>query len=693
MKEINVNRDIRGKQITLSTGFLAKQANGAVLFTMGETQVLGVATMDTSPSKANFFPLSVHYNEKYYAAGRIPGSYFRREGKPLDREVLICRMIDRPLRPLFPQGFRQEVQIIPTVLSIDRVNPPDIAGMNAASAALMVSDIPFNGPVGAVRIGHLRDQFVVNPTMKEMKDSQMDLVVAGTEKAITMIEGNCKEFSEDQILEAIDLAHDVIREIISLQRELQAGAGKIKVEVPLYEIDKDLEKKITQGYRDKLSKALKNADKKQRESDVAAVYLEAEESMAEGLSEENILSIREILHDTEAELVRSDILDHERRADGRKLDEIRPIDCRVDALKNVHGSALFTRGQTQALGVVTLASLRSGQSIDEITGDSKKLFMLHYNFPPYSVGETGRIGPVGRREVGHGMLAERALQFMMPSTEYFPYAIRIVSEILESNGSSSMATVCASSMALMAAGVPVKKPMAGIAMGLVMGENEYKILTDIQGLEDQLGDMDFKVIGTREGITGFQLDIKAEGITREIMQEALGQAREARFQILDKMNAIIKVPRDSVDESAPRMGSVNIPVDRIRNIIGMGGKNIRAIESATGSDIDIGDDGKISIFAKDDNELKKTLELIDYYTGVPRVDHIYEGLVKRITSFGAFVEVLPGTDGLVHISEFADGRIDRIQDYVQEGVKIKVKVLKIDDQGRINLSYKAVNSN
>ena len=692
MEAIVVSRNIYGKEFIFSTGLLAKQANGAVMASIGGTQVLSAAVMSKQSPTADFFPLSVHYNEKFYAAGRIPGSFFRREAKPTDDEILICRMIDRPLRPLFPSGFRSEVQIIPTALSVDRVNPADIVGMNAASVSLVISDIPFNGPVGAVRIGHVNGEFVVNPTLDEMETSRMELVVAGTVKAITMIEGDCDEFSEEEILKATELAHLAIKELVELQNELKEKVGKEKIEVPLFEIDAALKENLDKTYRDKLDAALKNPDKLAREAAVETIFATAEETYGQDSPEETLPQIKEIMHELEAELVRTDILDNGHRADGRALNEIRPIEGEVDILSNVHGSALFTRGQTQSLSVTTIGSAKNAQLVDSVEKEKKKNFFLHYNFPPFSVGETGRLGPVGRRETGHGILAERSLRRLMPSAEDFAFTARVVSEILESNGSSSMATICASSMSLMAAGVGLKKPVAGIAMGLIKEGEKYRILTDIQGLEDHLGDMDFKVAGTKDGITGFQLDIKIEGITPEIMAEALAQAKEARLIILQKMAEVISSPRTSLSKAAPQIKTVEIPVDKIRNVIGPGGKNIKAIIEQTGSDVDISDDGKAVIFALGQDKLKETVELVEKYTGVPKMNQVYEGEVKRVTNFGAFVEVLPGTDGLVHISELAHRRVNRVEEVVKEGDVVKVKVIKIDELGRVNLSLKALTS-
>ena len=686
--QIEVSREIYGKKLSFSTGLLARQANGAVMTSIGETQVLGVATSSKTAQSTDFFPLQVHYNEKYYAAGRIPGSYFKREGKPTDAEVLVSRMIDRPLRPLFPKGFYNEVQIIPTTMNIDAVNPADVVGMNAASAALVVSDIPFSGPVGAVRIGYLNGKFIVNPTFDQL-ESEMELIVAGTEKAITMIEGDCSEFTEEKVLEAVDLAHKVIKEIIDLQKELREKAGKEKSVVELFEYDASLKDKLYSEYYTKMEEAIHEVDKSIREKNVSEVYQTAEKAIAETIEESLIPQISHILHDIEGEIVRKDILTHSSRSDGRSLEEIRPIDTKIDILNSVHGSSLFTRGQTQALAVATLSSPRNSLTSDEVSGEKKKNFYLHYNFPPYSVGEVGRIGATGRREVGHGMLAERSLSRVFPKNNY-PYAVRVVSEILESNGSSSMATICAGSMALMASGVPLQKPVAGIAMGLIMEEDNFKVLTDIQGLEDHLGDMDFKVAGTKDGITGFQLDIKIEGITPEIMAQALSQAKKARLNILEKMATAIEKPRKNTGANAPSQKTVKVHVDKIRNIIGSGGKNIKTIVEESKADIDIEDNGNINVFASNHSMMEKAISMIELYSGVPKLEKTYTGLVKRITNFGAFVEIMPGTDGLLHISEVSHERIKRVEDVLKEGDKLEVKVIKIDDQNRINLSRKAL---
>jgi polyribonucleotide nucleotidyltransferase len=688
LPEISVSRVIHGKTVTLRTGRMARQAHGAVLTSIGNTQVLGTVVMDKSAPDQDFFPLSVHYIEKFYASGRIPGSYFKREAKPTDGEVLVCRLIDRPLRPLFPEGFLNEVQVIPTVLSFDRINPPDVVGMNAASAALVVSDIPFGGPVGAVRIGRLAGKLVVNPSKAEMVESTLNLVVAGTVKAITMIEGECHEMSEDEMLEAVALAHDAIKEFVALQVELREKAGKPKTVVPLFKFDENLKKSMWDEFFEPMRKAIQNPDKKTREADTARIMAEGESKLKATVAAELQSQVKALFAQMEERIVRENILLHKLRADGRAMDEIRPIRCEVDVLENVHGSALFTRGQTQVLAVATLGSTKDSLRQEDITGEGNKAFFLHYNFPPYSVGETGRMGATGRREIGHGMLAERSLLAMMPPVDKFPYTVRLVSEVLESNGSSSMGTVCSGSMALMVAGVPVKKAVAGIAMGLIMEGEKYQILTDIQGLEDHLGDMDFKVAGTEDGITGFQLDIKIEGITIPIMREALAQARKARLDILGQMRAAIPAARTALSPNVPQMREITIPTDRIRNVIGPGGKNIKSITEKTGSDIDISDDGKVKVFAMTKELMDQTIGLIEAFTGIPRMGTLYEGTVRRIVPFGAFVEIMPGTDGLVHISEFSDRRIARVEDVAKEGDILKVKVIGIDESGKVRLSHK-----
>ncbi len=687
MNEYTVTKQIGGKEITLKSGLFAKQANGAVRCSIGNTEVIGVATMGKENTEQDFFPLSVHYTEKFYASGKIPGGYFKREGKPTASEVLVSRMIDRPLRPMFQQGFRTEIQIIPTVLSMDLKNPADIAGMNSASAALTVSDIPFSSPVASVRVCKKDNSIIINPTYEEMKDKKLEIIVSGTDNAITMIEGHAHEVSEEEMLNAIDQGHAAIKEIVALQKELRAKCGKDKKEVAVFSFDKTLKEKIINAYKDKITAALQITDKQSREEKIAALYTEAETNFGADLEENLQKQIKDIIHEEiEKKVVRDFILNKDQRTDGRSMDEIRPLSSQVDVLKMVHGSALFTRGQTQALAVSTLGSGSDQLMVDEAAGEREKPFFLHYNFPPYSVGECGRIGATGRREIGHGMLAEKSLQPMIPDD--FPYTIRTVSEIMESNGSSSMATICASTMSLMAAGVPLKNPVAGIAMGLIIENKKYKILTDIQGMEDHLGDMDFKVAGTAKGITGFQLDIKVEGINREIMAQALEQAKTARMQILENMGKAISEPRKEMNPNIPRLETISIPEEKVKILIGPSGKTIKSIVAETGSKIDIADNGEVNIFAQDQAALQNTIKIIESHVGVPRLNKVYDGVVKKIMPFGAFIEIMPHTDGLCHISQIANERVNNVSDYLKEGDKVKAKVIKIDNNGKISLTCK-----
>lgn len=682
MKETIVKKKFQNGELILKTGLLAKQANGSVLASMGKTQVLATVTMSKSSTLKSFFPLSVDYIEKFYANGRIPGSYTRREGRPSDLEIHTSRLIDRPLRPLFADGFRNEVQVVLTVLSLDKQHPSDVIAMIAASAALTISNIPLKKPIGGVRVGYKNGEVLINPSYEVIGEADLDLLVAGTDTAITMIEGGAKQLSEEEIVKALEKAHQVIKEIIVLQEELKNQVGQDKCTVELFKYNQELLTQLRNNFFKKLNQALINEDKSQRENDLTAIYKEAEESCVE----EDIKSqVGMILHDFKGEIIRQLILEQDKRVDGRGLDDIREIDCRINLLDSSHGSALFTRGQTQSLGVVTIGSKRDQQRVDLTRGNTSKPFMLHYNFPPYSVGEVGRLMGTGRREIGHGMLAERSIEPILPSVEDFDFTIRIVSEILESNGSSSMASICSGSLALMNAGVPIKTHVAGIAMGLIMQDNKYKILTDIQGIEDSLGDMDFKVSGTRKGITGFQLDIKIEGITIEIISNALAKAKLARLFILDKMDQCIDTP-SSIKENVPRIEIIKIQVEKIRYLIGMGGKNIKAIVEETGSDIDISDEGEVRVFATNDEVMERTKELIESYIGSPKIGGVYKGKIKKITNFGAFVEVLPGTDGLCHISKFSRKRIENLNDVIKEGEILEVVVDDVDDQGKISLS-------
>ncbi|MDH4128014.1 MAG: polyribonucleotide nucleotidyltransferase [Spirochaetota bacterium] len=684
-----VNMDVRGQPLTIETGKLAKQSNGAVLMSYGGTVVLVTAVMSKeSKLDTDYFPLQVNYVEKYYAVGKIPGGFIKREGRPKDKEILVSRLIDRPLRPLFNEGFRNEVQILPTTISADQINPPDILGIIGASAALCISDIPFEKPVGAVRIGKIGDNFILNPTFEEISESQLELIVAGTEDEITMIEGSANEVSEELMLDGLKFAHQNIKEIVNLQKELMKLCAKPKIIVPLFEIEPNIKDDIIAYASDSLIKAFHAKDKLEMYENVSKTKESTIYHFVEKYGDEKKLQIKTILENLESDIVRRMILDEERRVDGRSLNEIRPIVCEISILPRTHGSALFTRGETQSLGVVTLGTESDMQRFDDLDGEGSKNFMLHYNFPPFSVGEVGRTGGVGRREIGHGNLAERAVLPVLPNISSFPYTIRIVSEILESNGSSSMATVCSSSLALLDAGVPISKPVSGIAMGLVMKDNKFKVLTDIQGVEDHLGDMDFKVAGTRDGITAFQLDIKVKGISFEIMSQAFSQAKEARLKILDIMSETIQETKECVSHFAPKIISMKVDTEKIRDVIGPGGRVIKGIIEETGANINIDDYGKVIIASKNEEAAQRAYQIIMDITAEAEVGKIYNGKVKRITDFGAFIEILPGKDGLCHISKLSKSRVDKVQDVVKEGDSVKVKVMEIDRQGRISLSMK-----
>lgn len=678
------------RTFTISTGLMAKQANGAVTVQYGETVVLVTAVCEAKPREGvDFFPLTVNYLEKSYAAGRIPGGFYKREGRPTEKEVLTSRLIDRPLRPLFPSGFRNEVQIIAMVLSADLENDPDILSIIGASASLIISDIPFMQPVAAVRIGLINDELVINPTNKELDKSRLNLVVAGTRDAVVMVEGQASEISEETMKEAISFAHRSMLPLIDLQEELQRQVPKQKIEVPPEILDEELASQIRGAFQEKIKKAILIPGKMDRQRGLNQIHDEAISTF--GQEDENReKQINAILESLEKEELRRLILEEGIRADGRKLDEIRPIDCRVSVLPRTHGSALFTRGETQSLAIVTLGTTEDEQRMDELEGESSKSFMLHYNFPPFSVGEVGVLRSPGRREIGHGLLAERALKAVLPTPEEFPYTIRIVSDILESNGSSSMASVCGGTLALMDAGVPIKAPVAGIAMGLVKEGDKVAILSDIIGLEDHNGDMDFKVAGTRKGITAFQMDVKIKGISEEILDRALAQAKEGRMHILDLMVQAISSPRENISSYAPRIFSIQIKSDKVGTVIGPGGKTIRGIIDQTGVKIDIEDDGKVIIASSDEASAKKAIQLIQNLVEEPEVGKIYTGKVKRIVEFGAFVEIIPGTDGLLHISQISQHRLRRVEDALKEGDEIEVKVIEIDKQGKVKLSHKAL---
>lgn len=686
--------ELGNRTMTLEVGELAKQANGAVLVRYGDTVVLVTATMAKEPrADIDFFPLIVDYEEKMYSVGRIPGGWGRREGKPGEDAVLAARMIDRPLRPLFPEGFRNDVQIVAQVLSVDQNHSPAISAMIGASAALTISDIPFKGPIGGVKVGRVNGEYIINPTQAQEDESDIDLVVAGTADAIMMVEAGAKEVDEEGMLQAIMFGHQAIKRICAAISEMGAKTGKPKMQVELFEPDPAVAEWVKDYAADKLMDALKTDDKQERQQDLDQVQSLIHETyraqFGEEQYEEAVKSINYMIDKLTKDLVRKMIISGT-RPDGRKRDEIRPISIKVGLLPRAHGSGLFTRGQTQVLTVCTLGLKSDEQLLDNLTDEDRKRYIHHYNFPPFCVGEVRPIRSPGRREIGHGALADRALLPVIPNEEEFPYTIRLVSEVLESNGSSSQASVCGSSLALMDAGVPIRRPVAGIAMGLVKSDEGIAVLTDIQGLEDALGDMDFKVAGTREGITALQMDIKIGGVSDEILRNALAQARKGRLFILDKMEEVIDKPRPDLSPYAPRIITMEIPVDRIRDVIGPGGKTIRKIIEQTNVAIDIEDDGRVYIASTADGDGEKACRLIESYTKDVEVGSSYVGIVKRIMKFGAFVEILPGKEGLVHISQLSNERVNKVEDVVNIGDEILVKVIEIDRQGRINLSRKAV---
>jgi polyribonucleotide nucleotidyltransferase len=679
------------KSITFETGHLAKQAHGAAVVKIGDNVVLATACANLEPREGiDFFPLTVDYREYTYAGGRIPGGFIKREGRPSEREILTSRQIDRPIRPMFREGFRSETQVIALVLSADTENDPDVAAINAASCALELSDIPFEGPIGAVRIGLLDGNFVVNPTYTEMRDGQLRLMVVGTADGIVMIESGANEVGEDTVVDAIEFAHTEIKKICATIKELGKQAGKPKREVAPVEFDQayfnDLKAKIGERLLDGLDTQKRN--KQESGALVKALKTELKQAIPED-DEEGRRKLSRYYEALRESIFREHVIEQRRRPDGRAFDEIRHIEVEVGVLPRTHGSAIFTRGETQALVTTTLGTSDDMQRLEMFEGESKKRFMLHYNFPPFSVGEVAFLRGAGRREIGHGALAERAISAMMPSQEDWPYAMRVVSDILESNGSSSMATVCGASLALMDAGVPLKSSVAGVAMGLVKEGDKYAILTDIAGAEDHYGDMDFKVAGTRQGITALQMDIKVMGITSQIMREALEQARRGRLFILDKMDPVLSEGRTKVSEFAPRFYTLTIPVDKIRDLIGPGGKVIRGIIEQTGVKIDVEDSGRVNVSSADQASAAKALQMIGEITATAEIGKTYLGKVSRLADFGAFVEILPGTDGLLHISEVAEHRIKDIRDELKEGDQVLVKVLSIEGN-RIRLSRKAI---
>lgn len=676
--------------LNFSTGNWAKQANGSVVVSYGDTVVLATACMSKNPKETdNFLPLAVEYQEKTYAMGKIPGGFIKREGRPKDEEILTARLIDRPLRPLFPKGFTNEIQIVAMVLSSDGKNDADILAINAASAALFISDIPFYNPVGAVRISKIEDSFILNPTYEEREKSVMDLVVVGTEEDIVMLEGGLKEVSEEDVFEAIKFAAPFIKEIVLFQKNLRNSAGKKKKEIPLFEIDNKLYESLKDNIFAELEKVYGIVGKEEREAATEKILAATCEELLKVNPETDCKKVKEVFFTLEEEFVRKKIVEDNKRPDGRSLKEIRPIQCDVGVLPRTHGSAVFTRGQTQSLAVVTLGTSSDEQSIEPLEGRRTKRFMLHYNFPPFSVGEIKFMRGPSRRDIGHGALAEKALASMFPSKEEFPYTIRVVSEILESNGSSSMATVCATSLSLMDAGVPIKAPVAGIALGLITEGEQYKVLTDIAGVEDHYGDMDFKVAGTKQGITAIQLDIKITGLTYKMLEEALSQAKEARLIILDKMIAALSSARQGVSKYAPKIQSFSIDPDKIGAIIGPGGKFIRRLSSEYNVTIDIDDEtATVSVVAQNQDDLERAVKQVINMTKELEPGEIYEGKVVRITNFGAFCEIIPGKQGLVHVSEISENYIKDVGDVLKEGDIVKVKIIGIDNQGRINLSIK-----
>lgn len=680
--------ELGGRTLTLEIGRLAKQASGSVFMKYGDTAVLATAVGSAQPREGiEFFPLTCDYEERLYSVGKIPGGFIKREGRPTEAAILSSRLIDRPIRPLFPEGFRNDVQVVATVMSVDQDNSPDIVAMIGASVALTISDIPFEGPIGAVRVGYVDEQYVINPTVAQQENSKLSLVVAGTMDAILMVEAGAEEISEEVMLNAIMFGHEEIKKEIALINQIREELGKPKREVALYRVPEEIEEAVRAYATEKIREAVQHADKVIREEQTNAVKEETATHFAE-IYPENAKDVQNVLGKILKEIVRYLITKEGKRPDGRGLKEIRPITCDVGILPRTHGSAVFTRGQTQALTITTLGPASEEQILDGLGIEESKRYMHHYNFPPYSVGEARPMRGPGRREIGHGALAERALVPMLPTEADFPYTIRLVSEILESNGSSSMASVCGSTLSLMDAGVPIKAPVAGAAMGLVKNGDDFAILSDIQGLEDALGDMDFKVAGTSAGITAIQMDIKIKGLNKDILAAALAQARESRLFILDKMLAVLDKPRADLSPYAPRIIIMQIDPDKIRDVIGPGGKIIKKIIEDTGVSIDIEDDGRVFIAAVDKNAGKKAMQIIENLTRDVEVGGIYLGKVTRLMNFGAFVEILPGKEGLVHISQLARERVAKVEDVVKPGDEVVVKVTEIDRQGRINLSRK-----
>lgn len=682
--------ELGGRTLTMEIGKIAKQANGAVLVRYGDTAVVVAATGTKTPREGvDFFPLTVDFEEKMYAVGKIPGGFIKREGRPAETAILTSRLIDRPIRPMFPEGYHNDVQIVATAVSVDPDNAPDIPAMIGASCALSISDIPFEGPIAGVRVGMIDGQYIINPTIEQAKVSRLNLAVAGTKDAILMVEAGAKEISEDEMLDAIWFGHEEIKKLVEWQEKIMAEVGKPKMEVPVYEPPAELAAEIEAYGAEQLKAALMDANKLEREENVARIKAEIADAFMEKYPD-NAKDVAYITQKLVKKIVRRTISVDKIRPDGRALDEVRPVTCEVGLLARPHGSALFTRGQTQILNVLALAPLSEAQTLDGLGVELTKRYIHHYNFPPYSVGETKPLRSPGRREIGHGALAERALLPVIPSEEEFPYAIRLVSETLESNGSSSMGSVCASTLSLMDAGVPIKAPVAGVAMGLVKDGDYFTILTDIQGLEDALGDMDFKVAGTKNGITAIQMDIKIDGINKEIFKQALAQAKRGREHIMSIMLDCISEPRKELSKYAPKITTIHVDPEKISKIIGPGGKTIKKIVEETGAKIDIEEDGRVYIAAVNSEEAAKAIDMINGITAEAEVGKVYTGKVTRLMAFGAFVEILPGKEGLVHISQLSTERVNKVEDVVSVGDEIVVKVTEIDQKGRINLSRKAV---
>jgi len=693
-------KDFLGRKLVVETGEIAKQADGSVLVRYGDTVVLSTAVAADNPKDTDFFPLTVTFEEKLYSVGKIPGGFLRREGKPSEHATLSARLIDRPIRPMFADGFRNEVQVVNTVMSVDKDNTPEMTAMFASSLALSISDIPFDGPIAGVYVGRVNGEYVINPTVEESANSDIELAVAGTKTAINMVESSAKEVSEDAMLGAIMFGHEAIKQLIAFQEEIVKEVGKEKRVIELYEVDAEIKSNVEALAKERLINAVRIKEKLVRygaiddiNAEVEALY-EEKEYADEKTKNKVIKQVKEVLHDIVKDEVRRLITEDKVRPDGRAITEIRPLNSQVDLLPRVHGSALFTRGETQVMSICTLGSLGDEQILDNVTDEESKRFLHHYNFPPFSVGEIGRMGSPGRREIGHGALGERALKQVIPSEEAFPYTIRVVSEVLESNGSSSQASICASTMALMAAGVPIKAPVSGIAMGLITsgpldGNHPYTVLTDIQGMEDHLGDMDFKVAGTKDGVTALQMDIKIKGITEDILKEALAQAKVARAEVLENMMSAISEVRPELSKYAPKFATLRIDTDKIKEVIGKGGETINSIiEKCDQVKIDISQDGLVTIYHMDQEAINKAKAMIERIVKVARVGEIYDARVVRLENYGAFVELFEGTDALVHVSKISHERVENPKDVLKIGQVVKVVVTEIDEKGRVNASIK-----